>query len=195
MKRKLIVIGNGMAGARLLAELLARGGGDTFSITVFGDEPGGAYNRILLSDVLNGSKAPAAIVTHPLDWYERGNIKLRAGERIVAIDRDNQTVTGDGGEIYPFDELVIATGSRALIPPLTGLTNQNGERLKGVFAMRTLADCHNIAGYATKAQRAAVIGGGLLGLEAARGLMQHGAQVHFDSSFELFDERAVGSKR
>ncbi len=177
-KRKLIVIGNGMAGARLLAELLARGGGDKYQITVFGDEPGGAYNRILLSDVLNGSKAPDSIVTHPLDWYGRGGVTLRAGERITAIDRENQTVTSGKGAVEPFDELVIATGSRALIPPLDGLTNAAGERLKGVFAMRTLADCHNIAGYAAKAGRAAVIGGGLLGLEAARGLMQHGAQVH-----------------
>ena len=177
-KRKLIVIGNGMAGARLLAELLARAGGDKFQITVFGDEPGGAYNRILLSDVLNGSKVPDAIVTHPLDWYQRAGIHLRAGERIVEINRESQTVTSDGGTVYPFDELVIATGSRALVPPMTGLTTPGGERLKGVFVMRTLTDCHNIAGYATKAQRAAVIGGGLLGLEAARGLMQHGAQVH-----------------
>ena len=177
-KRKLIVIGNGMAGARLLAELLARGGGDKYQITVFGDEPGGAYNRILLSDVLNGSKAPDSIVTHPLDWYERGGVALRAGERIVSIDRHHQTATSDKGAVESFDELVIATGSRALIPPLTGLQGASGARLKGVFAMRTLADCHNIAGYAAKAGRAAVIGGGLLGLEAARGLMQHGAQVH-----------------
>ena len=177
-KRKLLVIGNGMAGARLLAELLARGGGDKYQITVFGDEPGGAYNRILLSDVLNGSKAPDSIVTHPLDWYERGGVTLRAGERITEIDRENQTVTSSHGDTEAFDELVIATGSRALIPALTGLTNADGERLKGVFAMRTLADCHHIAGYAAKAGRAAVIGGGLLGLEAARGLAQHGAQVH-----------------
>ena len=177
-KRKLIVVGNGMAGSRLLAELLARGGGERYQITVFGDEPGGAYNRILLSDVLNGSKAPDSITTHPLDWYERGGISLRAGEKIIVIDRENQTVTSSHGAVEPFDELVIATGSRALIPPLTGLINKNGERLKGVFVMRTLADCHHIAGYAAKAGRAAVIGGGLLGLEAARGLMQHGAQVH-----------------
>ena len=177
-KRKLIVIGNGMAGSRLLAELLARGGGEKYQITVFGDEPGGAYNRILLSDVLNGSKAPDSIVTHPLDWYERGGVTLRAGEKITAIDRTNQTVTSERGALENYDELVIATGSRALVPPMSGLTDANGERLKGVFVMRTLADCHNIAGYATKAARAAVIGGGLLGLEAARGLMQHGAQVH-----------------
>ena len=177
-KRNLIIIGNGMAGARLLAELLARGGGDLFHITIFGDEPGGAYNRILLSDVLNGSKAPASILTHPLAWYERNNIALRAGQRIAQINRENQTVTTENGAVESFDELVIATGSRAFVPPLSGLTDANGARLKGVFAMRTLADCHNIAGYATKAARAAVIGGGLLGLEAARGLMQHGAQVH-----------------
>ncbi len=177
-QRKLIVIGNGMAGARLLAELLARGGSEKFHIVVFGDEPGGAYNRILLSDVLNGSKAPDSITTHPLDWYQRGNIDLRAGQRIAHIDRQNQTVTTENGVIESFDELVIATGSRSLVPPLDGLTDANGERIKGVFAMRTLGDCHNIAGYATKAARAVVIGGGLLGLEAARGLMQHGAQVH-----------------
>lgn len=176
-KRKLIVIGNGMAGARLLAELLARGG-ERYDITAFGDEPGGAYNRILLSDVLNGSKAPTSIVTHPLDWYERGGVKLRAGEKIVSIDRHNQTVKSDAGATDAFDELVIATGSRALVPPLEGLISASGERKKGVFAMRTLADCHNIAGYAAKVGRAAVVGGGLLGLEAARGLMQHGAQVH-----------------
>ena len=177
-KRRLIIIGNGMAGARLLAELLARGGSDKYQITVFGDEPGGAYNRILLSDVLNGSKAPDSIVTHPLNWYERGGVALRAGEKIIAIDRENQTVASDKGALEAFDELVIATGSRALIPPMSGLTNADGERLKGVFAMRTLNDCHHIAGYAAKAGRAAVIGGGLLGLEAARGLAQHGAQVH-----------------
>ena len=177
-KRKLIVIGNGMAGARLLAELLARGGGERYDITAFGDEPGGAYNRILLSDVLNGSKAPTSIVTHPLDWYERNGVSLRAGERIVSVDRHNQTVTSDRGATQEFNELVIATGSRALVPPLDGLIGTSGERLKGVFAMRTLADCHNIAGYAAKVGRAAVIGGGLLGLEAARGLMQHGAAVH-----------------
>ena len=162
----------------MLAELLARGGGERYQITVFGDEPGGAYNRILLSDVLNGSKAPDSIVTHPLDWYQRGGVTLRAGERIAHINRATQTVTTQSGATEAFDELVIATGSRALIPPLSGLTNAAGERLKGVFALRTLADCHRIAGYAAKAGRAAVVGGGLLGLEAARGLMQHGAQVH-----------------
>ncbi len=96
----------------------------------------------------------------------------------VKIDRHNQTVHSDKGAVESYDELILATGSRALVPPLDNLVSASGERMKGVFVMRTLADCHHIAGYAAKAGRAAVIGGGLLGLEAARGLMQHGAAVH-----------------
>ncbi|BCM89204.1 nitrite reductase [NAD(P)H] [Abditibacteriota bacterium] len=177
MKQRLAIIGNGMAGARFCAELVARGGADRFDITIFGEEPGGAYNRILLSDVLNGSREAGAIETHSLDWFARNNITLRAGEKITFIDRDEKTLTSDRGRISHYDSLVLATGSRALVPPMDGLHSSDGERKKGIFVLRTLADCDRVANYARKATRAVVVGGGLLGLEAARGLMQHGAQV------------------
>ena len=178
MKQRLIIIGNGMAGSRLTAELLARGGLEKYDITIFGDEPGGAYNRILLSDVLNGSKTAESVMTHSLEWYQSRGVTLRAGEKIVAIDRENRFVDSDQGARTPFDVLVLATGSSPLIPPMDGLKTPSGERKRGVFVMRTLADCDRIAGYAQKVNRAVVIGGGLLGLEAARGLAEHGAQVH-----------------
>lgn len=178
MKKKLVIIGNGMAGARMAMELMARGGAARFETTLFGDEPGGSYNRILLSEVLNGSKTPDSIVLHSLDWYREHGLTLHAGERVVEVDLENRVVKGDKGTIEPYDALVFATGSRAYIPPMEGLESASGERKAGVFVMRTLRDCANIAGYATKANRVAVMGGGLLGLEAARGLMQHGAQVH-----------------
>lgn len=178
MKSRLLVIGNGMAGSRFCAEMVARGATSRFDITVFGEEPGGAYNRILLSEVLNGSRAAAGIETHSLAWYENHGLKLRSGERICALDRENRTVTSENGEIFSYDVLVLATGSRAALPPLGGLHTPLGERKTGVFVLRTLQDCERVAAYAAKATRAAVIGGGLLGLEAARGLLQHGAQVH-----------------
>jgi len=178
MKRKLVIIGNGMAGARLASDLVARGGKERFDIAVFGEEPGGGYNRILLSDVLSGAKHPDSIVLHPLEWYREHGIRLLSGERAARIDRGNRLVIGESGACECFDVLVIATGSRAYIPPVEGLHGPDGGRKAGVFVMRTLADCERIAGYAAKAPRAVVVGGGLLGLEAAWGLEQHGAHVH-----------------
>ena len=177
-KKTLIVVGNGMAGARFLAELVARGGAEKFNLVVFGDEPGGAYNRIMLSDVLNGSKTPACVVTHDLDWYQTNGISLYGGQKIVAIDSQNRTVTSENSAVFSYDTLVLATGSRALVPPMDGLLAPDESRKKGVFVLRTLEDCDRVANFAAKATRAVVIGGGLLGLEAARGLMEHGAQVH-----------------
>ena len=176
--KKLVIIGNGMAGARIASDILARGGAAHFQITVFGEEPGGNYNRVMLSDVLNGSKSAHSIVLHPLEWYQEHRIRLMAGEKVIHIDRQKREVHGDRATIEPFDTLIIATGSRAFIPPIEGLQTPDGARKAGVFVMRTLADCDRIAGYAAKAPRAIVVGGGLLGLEAARGLMQHGARVH-----------------
>jgi len=178
MKRKLVIIGNGMAGARLASDILARDGKERFDIAVFGEEPGGGYNRIMLSDVLSGAKAADSIVLHPLEWYREHRIRLLSGERAACIDRKNRLVIGENGSREEFDVLVIATGSRAYIPPVEGLHGPDGSRKAGVFVMRTLADCERIAGYAAKAPRAVVVGGGLLGLEAARGLEQHGAHVH-----------------
>ena len=182
-KRKLVIIGNGMAGARIASDILARGGAARggaarFEIAVFGDEPGGNYNRVMLSDVLNGSKSAQSIVLHPLEWYLEHEIRLLAGEKAIRIDREKKLIFGDKDSVEAFDTLIIATGSRAFVPPIEGLNTREGAPKAGVFVMRTLADCARIAGYAAKAPRAIVVGGGLLGLEAARGLMQHGARVH-----------------
>ncbi|WP_158046010.1 nitrite reductase large subunit NirB [Skermanella pratensis] len=177
-KRKLVVIGNGMAGARAVEEVLARGGAGLFDITMFGDEPYGNYNRILLSNVLNGSQDPADIVMNPLDWYRDNGIALHAGSPVTDIDRSAKTVRSEAGIHVPYDYLLVATGSRAFVPPVEGLTGPGGKLRDGVFAFRTLDDCDGIVAEARKSRQAAVIGGGLLGLEAARGLINHGCQVH-----------------
>ena len=120
-KQRLVVIGNGMAGARTVEEILARGGHCAalaqFEITMFGDEPYGNYNRILLSNVLNGSQDPSDIFLNPLSWYEENHITLRAPVRVTAIDRAAKMVTGDDGQSVPYDKLLIATGSRPFVPP------------------------------------------------------------------------------
>ena len=178
VKQKLVVIGNGMAGARTVEEILARNGAAQFDIVIFGDEPYGNYNRILLSNVLNGAQDPRDIFLNPLEWYDEHGVELRAGLRVASIDRHHKTVTAVDGSVASYDKLIIATGSRPFIPPMQGLKCAEGEDKPGVFAFRTLDDCHKIAGYAVKCRRAAVIGGGLLGLEAARGLLNYGVEVH-----------------
>jgi nitrite reductase (NADH) large subunit len=176
MKQQLIVVGNGMAGARFVEELVRRGGSERFDITVFGDEPRGNYNRILLSGVLNGTHAADSITLHPLEWYQAHGICLRAGEKVTSIDRACKQVLAGDGSAHPYDVLVLATGSRPFVPPLEGL-KEDGKMKDGVFVMRTLDDCDCIASFAPGVGRAAVVGGGLLGLEAARGLGRFGAHV------------------
>ncbi len=176
--KKLVVIGNGMAGARTVEEILARGGAEQFDITVFGDEPYGNYNRILLSNVLNRSQDPSDIFLNGLNWYVENGIDLHAGVRVDVIAGPHQAVHCDNGNWYQYDKLIIATGSRPSIPPIAALKKPNGEFRPGIFVFRTLDDCRKIAEYAARSRRAAVIGGGLLGLEAARGLLNHGLQVH-----------------
>jgi nitrite reductase (NADH) large subunit len=176
-KRKLVVIGNGMAGARTVEEILARGGADMFDITMFGDEPTGNYNRILLSNVLNGSSREEDIYLNPLSWYEENNITLLKGLRASGLLRRARLVYGEHGEPIPYDKLIIATGSRPFIPLMEGTTMPDGSFKPGVFVFRTLEDCRKIAEFAKGAKSAAVIGGGLLGLEAARGLQNFGLEV------------------
>ena len=169
IKPKLVVIGNGMAGARLLEDVLALDPA-LFDITVFGDEPYGNYNRILLSNVLNGTQDAKEIFLNPLAWYEENGITLHAGTRVTAIDREAKRVHA-GDFAVDYDYLVFATGSKPFIPPIPGTP------LRGVFAFRTLDDCRNIAEHAKQCKTAVVIGGGLLGLEAAKGLMTHNVEV------------------
>jgi nitrite reductase (NADH) large subunit len=178
-RRRLVLIGNGMAGARVVEEILARGGATQFSITMFGDEPYGNYNRIMLSHVLSGEESHDDILLNSLEWYIENDILLHAGVRVLRIDRFAQVVFSDDGQITPYDELIIATGSRSFMPPMDGLYMPDGSLLPGVFAFRTIDDTRGMIDYVTRDdhRRAAVIGGGLLGLEAARGLQSHGIDV------------------
>jgi nitrite reductase (NADH) large subunit len=177
-KERLVVIGNGMAGARLVEEVLARGGAELFEIIVFGDEPYGNYNRILLSSVLAGTHDAQDIFINPLAWYDENKITLHAGQRVSAIDRAARTVSTVDGLVERYDRLVIATGSSPFVPALENLVGEQGTFKDGIFVFRTMDDCAKMIEYAPRAQRAAVIGGGLLGLEAARGLLNRELDVH-----------------
>ena len=177
-RRKLVVIGNGMAGARAVEEVLSRGGGALFDITVFGDEPYGNYNRIMLSGILGGTRTLDDILINPPAWYAQAGVELHTGDRVVAIDRSARTVRSAGGRVVPYDVLLIATGSRAFVPPFAGATDAEGRLKPGLFAYRTIDDCRAIADEARRARRAVTIGGGLLGLEAARALGALGCESH-----------------
>jgi len=174
---RLVVVGNGMAGIRTIEEILARGGGETFDITVFGDEPYGNYNRILLSNVLAGSDDPAEIYLNALDWYSDNHIELRAGVRVVRIDTFAHLVHADDGTSMQYDKLILATGSRSFFPPMTGLWADDKTLADGVFGFRTLDDTASMIAEAATRTKAVVLGGGLLGLEAARGLQNRGLTV------------------
>jgi nitrite reductase (NADH) large subunit len=184
-KQRLVVIGNGMAGARLIEDIIARGGNDKFDFVMFGDEPYGNYNRILLSSVLAGTHKPHDIFINTLAWYEQNNVRLHAGVRVTKIDKETKRVIAAGDVVEPYDKLVIATGSSPFIPPMAGLVadaeiaaDQSSRFKQGVFVFRTLDDCNAISHYAQNARRGVVIGGGLLGLEAARGLVNLGVETH-----------------
>ena len=167
---RLVVIGNGMAGIRTLEELLAIAAGH-YDITVFGAEPHPNYNRILLSPVLAGEQTFNDIVLNPLAWYEEHGIRLHVGKTVERIDRVRRTVTASDGTEAPYDRLLIATGSVPFILPIPGNT------LKGVITYRDIHDTQSMIDAATVKRRAIVIGGGLLGLEAANGLKLRGMDV------------------
>ncbi|MBX5449468.1 nitrite reductase large subunit NirB [Thermogemmatispora sp.] len=177
-KQRLVVIGNGMAGARLVEEIVSRPGGEHYEITVLGAEPYGNYNRILLSGVLAGSYCPEHIFLHPLSWYQEHGIRLHAGRAVTAIDWQGHRVQMADGDWESYDRLVIATGSSPYLPPLENLLREDGRLIAGAFTFRTLDDCQALLAYSSQARRAVVIGGGLLGLEAASGLRQRGLEVH-----------------
>jgi nitrite reductase (NADH) large subunit len=178
-KRRLVVVGNGMAGARVVEEILARGGGEQFAITMFGDEPYGNYNRIMLSHVLSGEEAHDGIFLNPFEWYVENSIDLHAPVRVTRIERFAKVVFSDDGQVTPYDQLILATGSRSFMPPMDGLYAEGGGLVPGVFAFRTIDDTRAMVDYAMHDhhRKAVVIGGGLLGLEAARGLQSHGLAV------------------
>jgi len=177
-KQRLVVVGNGMAGARAVEEVLARGGAEMFDITVFGEEKYGNYNRILLSNILSGVQDSSEIFINPIPWYEENDITLHLGSPVVEIDRASRKVRAANGVTAGYDVLLIATGSRAFIPPMAGLNGPDGKMKAGIYGFRTIDDCDGIVATAKTSARAVVIGGGLLGLEAARGLLNHGCEVH-----------------
>ncbi|MCK5829310.1 MAG: NAD(P)/FAD-dependent oxidoreductase [Methylococcales bacterium] len=170
MKQKLVLIGNGMAGMRTVDELLKLSP-DKFEITVFGAEPHGNYNRIMLSPVLAGDKQLSEIIINDLQWYEDNKITLYTGKTITKIDRVNQQVISDDGITSDYDRLIIATGS---LPVLLDIP---GKQLEGVISFRDINDVNVMIKTAKTHKNAIVIGGGLLGLEAANGLMIQGMNV------------------
>ncbi len=169
-KMKLVMVGNGMAGVRTLEELL-KIAPDLYDITVFGAEPHPNYNRILLSPVLAGEQTIPEIVLNPLAWYAEHGITLHLGKAVARIDRARRVVHAADGTQAAYDRLLVATGSTPFILPVPG------KSLEGVIGYRDIADTEAMIDAATKYRHAVVIGGGLLGLEAANGLMLRGMKV------------------
>jgi nitrite reductase (NADH) large subunit len=167
---KLVVIGNGMAGAKTLEHLLTIAP-DFYDITVFGAEPHPNYNRILLSPVLAGEMTLNDIVINDRHWYAKHGITLHLGKTITRIDRKNQTVTADDGTVAAYDRLLLATGSSAV------KLNLPGNDLQGVLTYRDIGDTEAMIRESATGRHAVVIGGGLLGLEAANGLARRGMNV------------------
>ncbi|MBM7553364.1 nitrite reductase large subunit NirB [Thalassobacillus pellis] len=169
-KQKLVVIGNGMAGMRCVEYILAEDP-SKYDITVFGQEPHGNYNRIMLSSVLQGDASFKEIILHQRSWYKQNNIKLFAGEEVVSIDKDQKKIISKKGREASYDKLILATGSSPFILPLPGVEKD------GVLSFRTILDCQMIIEKAKRHKKAVVIGGGLLGIEAAKGLLHQGMIV------------------
>jgi nitrite reductase (NADH) large subunit len=169
-KLKLVMIGNGMAGVRTLEELLKLSD-ELYDITVFGAEPHPNYNRIMLSPVLAGEQQFEDIVLNDLAWYMGNDIRLLLNRRVVKIDRARRQVIADDGTVAPYDRLLIATGSTPFMPPMPG------SGLNGVIGYRDIADTRIMINTARTHKHAVVIGGGLLGLEAANGLKMRGMDV------------------
>ncbi len=166
---QLVVVGNGMAGVACVEQILKRR--HNFEITIFGDETHANYNRILLSTVLAGEKSAEEIELNGIEWYRENGIRARFGSRVVRIGCQERLVTAEDGAVIPFDRLILATGSSPYIPPIPGADKKN------VYVFRTLDDTRALLEKARPGLKAAVIGGGLLGLEAARGLQLRGCEV------------------
>jgi assimilatory nitrate reductase electron transfer subunit len=177
MSRRVVVAGYGMAGARLVEELRRRDpAGERVAVTVVGEERHPAYNRVLLSAVLGGSLRPESVHLQDEDWARRHDVDLRRGMSVTGLDRATRTVTLSDESTVDYDVLVLATGSRPWLPPVEGLVGEDG-LAPGAVAFRTLDDCERILAASRPGAPVAVLGGGLLGLEAARGLAHRGNLV------------------
>lgn len=186
-KMKLVLVGNGLAGMRCLEDLLDMAP-DRYEITVVGEEPWGNYNRIMLSPVLSGEKTIDDIMLHPHAWYADKGIRLIAGDPAVRIDRPRKHVYTEKGEVISYDRLILATGSKPFVPPIPG------SDLKGVLSFRDIYDVNNMLDYCKTRKNAVVIGGGLLGLEAAYGLKQQGMNVTVLHLMDRIMDRQLDSK-
>lgn len=170
MKERLVVIGNGMAGVRTVEEILEREP-ERYEITIIGNEEYPNYNRIMLSNVLQKKMTVEEIITNSLEWYQENQIFLINNDPAVGVDTELKTVTTESGETVPYDKLILATGSHPFILPIPGADKA------GVVAFRTINDTAEMLAAAAKYKKAVVIGGGLLGLEAAKGLQEQGMDV------------------
>ena len=186
-KMKLVLVGNGLAGMRCLEDLLDMAP-DRYEITVIGEEPWGNYNRIMLSPVLSGEKTIDDIMLHPHAWYADKGIRLFAGDPAVRIDRPRKHVYTEKGEVISYDRLILATGSKPFVPPIPG------SDLKGVLSFRDIYDVNSMLDYCKTWKNAVVIGGGLLGLEAAYGLKQQGMNVTVLHLMDRIMDRQLDSK-
>ena len=180
---KLVVVGNGMAGVACVEQILRHS--PKFQITIFGDETHVNYNRILLSSVLAGEKSIDDIVLNSPEWYRQNSIDLRLGVRIVDVDPIARTVTGDDGTVASFDKLLLATGSSPIVPSIDDVKKD------GVFVFRNLDDTQQLLERSRPGIKAVVIGGGLLGLEAARGLQVQGCDVTVVHLMDTLMERQL----
>ena len=183
-RKKLVVIGNGMAGMRTVEELL-KVAPDLYDITVFGAEPHGNYNRIMLSPVLAGEKTIDDIMINTPEWYEANNICLHTNDPVVDVNRKSRMVISEKGVEVPYDRLLLATGSNPFIIPVPG------HDLEGVISFRDIHDVNKMLEASKTMKKAVVIGGGLLGLEAANGLMKQGMEVSVVHLLDSLMERQL----
>ena len=174
MKKELVVIGNGMAGAAAVEEII-KFSPERYNITVFGKEKHTNYNRVLLTDVLSGKKTLKDITLNTPEWYKERGIKLLTGREIEKINRAKRVVIAKDGIETRYDKLILATGSTAIMPQIKG--TEKGAEKKGVFSFRDVEDCEKIRAAIDGCKRAVVIGGGLIGLEVAKGLLSMGKHV------------------
>ncbi len=184
MKEKLVLIGNGMAGMRTIEELLHLAP-ELYDIVVFGAEPHPNYNRILLSPVLAGEKRFEDILLNSRDWYDQQGIELHSGDPVVELDRHRRRVRTQSGRVAQYDRLLLATGSMPFMIPVPGID------LAGVIGFRDIADVELMLAAAGQGGRAVVIGGGLLGLEAANGLRKQGLEVTLIHLLDSLMERQL----
>ncbi|RZA05560.1 MAG: nitrite reductase small subunit NirD, partial [Moraxellaceae bacterium] len=186
-KMQLLLIGNGLAGMRCLEDLLDMAP-ERYEVTVIGEEPWGNYNRIMLSPVLSGDKTIDDIMLHSHAWYQGKGIRFIAGDAAIKIDRPRKQVYTEKGVVVDYDRLILATGSKPFVPPIPG------SDLNGVISFRDIDDVNTMLDYCKNKKNAVVIGGGLLGLEAAYGLKQRGMQVTVLHLMDRIMERQLDAR-